>query len=273
MAAPPPPLSTISGDAASRLAIGGGPDTSQREAGLLHAAHAAGVNFFYWASGNKSPEFAADFKQLAASTQRDSLLIAANSRTDPGVVRQDAEQTLQELNITVLDVLVVQYILPGEELRGVSFPGEAALRVAQELKSEGVVRYVAASTHSFDLAATLARSGLVDALMLRYNMAHRTVENDSFPAALECNIPILSFTSTRWNTLQGGHTHWSGPLPSTGDCIGFALSHPAVAHNISSLRTLEEVQDTTQRLVELAQQDGEEREAELRRWRYAKKVV
>ena len=72
----------------------------------------------------------------------------------------------------MLDAVVVQYILPEEDGDKV----QAALEAAQQLKAEGLVRHVAASTHSFDLAVQLSSSRMLDAIMLRYNMAHRTVE-------------------------------------------------------------------------------------------------
>ena len=166
------PLTTLSGEPASRLAIGGGPETTQLEPGLLPAARAAGVSFLYWASGDKSPAFAQAFKELAASPSRPELFIAANCRTSPEFVREDVTATLRELELDVLDAVVVQYILPEEGGDKV----QAALEAAQQLKAEGLVRHVAASTHSFDLAVQLSSSGMLDAIMLRYNMAHRTVE-------------------------------------------------------------------------------------------------
>ena len=128
-------------------------------------ARAAGINFFYWPSGGPPSEsFAADFKQLATSAERDSLFIAANAKTDPAAVRGDVEQTLSDLGLKVLDALVVQYIKPEEEDEKVN----AALAVAHELKTEGIVRHVAASTHSFDVATALISAKKVDCIMLRY---------------------------------------------------------------------------------------------------------
>ena len=187
----------------------------------------------------------------------------ANARTNPQAVREDVEQSLGELGIAVLDALVLQYVKPEEDYAKV----EAALKAAHELKAAGTVRHVAASTHSFDLACKLASSRLLDCIMLRYNMAHRTVEKDAFPTALACGVPVFSFTSTRWNTLQGGHKRWDGELPDTGDCIDFALAHPAVAHNISSIRTLEELETAASTLARLAELGEAEHAAALETWR------
>ena len=256
------PLTTLSGAPASRLAIGGGPETTQLEPGLLPAARAAGVSFLYWASGDKSPAFAQAFKELAASPSRPELFIAANCRTSPEFVREDVTATLRELELDVLDAVVVQYILPEEDGDKV----QAALEAAQQLKAEGLVRHVAASTHSFDLGAALVlRDARRDHAALQHGAPHgrvsalrhcssgarraaatrpvsgaRTVDctacvpslsvacpfsaqhprRYAFPTALANGVPVFSFTSTRWNTLQGGHRKWTGQLPNTGDCIG-----------------------------------------------------
>lgn len=164
--------------------------------GLVAAARTAGVNFIYWASGSKSPAFEADTIALAKSCERPSIFFAANARTNPKAVREDVacvrkddllvkvmiflvkwrffwlkhdvfcvktRRSLEELGLDVLDAVVVQYIRPEEDMDKV----EAALKVAHELKAEGLVRHVAASTHDFSLAVRLASSGLLDAIMLR----------------------------------------------------------------------------------------------------------
>ena len=64
--------------------------------------------------------------------------------------------------------------------------------------------YVGASSHDVDLVAQLADTGLCDYLMCRGNMAHRRAEQAAFPAALQRGFPVIAFTTTRWNTLQGG---------------------------------------------------------------------
>jgi len=133
-----------------------------------------------------------------------------------------------------------------------------ALRLARSWIREGRVRYVAASTHSHAVGAQLASLSLaddddeteneneanekedrprsrrrprrprpmLDAIMLRYNMAHATAaEALSFPVCSLRSLPVLAFTTTRWNRLQEGHPDWptDKPVPTTPDCLEFAL--------------------------------------------------
>jgi hypothetical protein len=42
----------------------------------------------------------------------------------------------------------------------------------------------------------------LDLLMARYNMAHTQAERTLFPLAVARGVPVVAFTSTRWNSLQ-----------------------------------------------------------------------
>ena len=65
--------------------------------------------------------------------------------------------------------------------------------------------------------------------MARYNMAHCKAEWRLFPVAQARDVPVIAFTSTRWNSLQKGHPRWtSSDPPSTATCMNWSLSHPAV---------------------------------------------
>jgi hypothetical protein len=63
--------------------------------------------------------------------------------------------------------------------------------------------------------------------MLRYGMSHKdAAENISIPAAKENGKAIIAFTSTRWNSLQGGTTddRWTlGDAPTSADCLSFVF--------------------------------------------------
>ena len=80
-------------------------------------------------------------------------------------------------------------------------------------------------------------------------------------------IPVLAFTTTRWNTLQGGHSGWTNlPPPSTADCISFALAHSAVHHAICSIRNISELSQTMGNLWHGEDSYGD-KVATMRRWR------
>jgi hypothetical protein len=61
---------------------------------------------------------------------------------------------------------------------------------------------------------------------------------------------VVAFTTTRWNTLQlgGAPESSSAPgLPTTGDCVAFALGHLAVQHALNSCRDADELAEVAER--------------------------
>jgi hypothetical protein len=59
-------------------------------------------------------------------------------------------------------------------------------------------------------------------------MAHAKAEWRLFPVARARDVPVVAFTTTRWNSLQKGHPRWDGDPPSTATCMRWAEAHPAV---------------------------------------------
>ena len=71
----------------------------------------------------------------------------------------------------------------------------------------------------------------LDLLMARYNMAHTRAERTLFPLAVARDVPIVAFTSTRWNSLQKGHLAWKEAPPTVADCMRFAARETSTLHS------------------------------------------
>ena len=65
----------------------------------------------------------------------------------------------------------------------------------------------------------------LDFLMARYNMAHAKAEWRLFPLAEARDVPVVAFTTTRWNSLQRGHPRWDRDPPTTAECMAWAAGH------------------------------------------------
>ena len=191
--------------------------------------------------------------------KREDLFLASGGtdRSERGM-EQRLSDALAYSGGEYLDMFVLEYVCP-DEVENDSESLKSALAKARSWVNEGRVRYVAASTHSHGVGAWLGslrsdsegetkggkqRDGscppLLDAMMLRYNMAHKTAaETISFPVCAESGIPCLAFTTTRWNRLQAGHptltndsggddedkaVHRQNRPPTTPECLSFALS-------------------------------------------------
>jgi aryl-alcohol dehydrogenase-like predicted oxidoreductase len=100
----------------------------------------------------------------------------------------------------------------------------------QAVRESGLVRAVGISTHDRALAAELAREGVLDAMMVRYNAASRGAETEVFAKLPESNPVVAGYTATRWRSLLRRPRGYpaGGRVPSAGMCYRFVLSNPAV---------------------------------------------
>ena len=100
----------------------------------------------------------------------------------------------------------------------------------QEVRESGLVRGISISTHDRQLAAELARDKTLDAIMIRYNAAHRGAETEIFPHLPASNPAVIGYTATRWTQLfrpPRGYPK-GGRVPTPGMCYRFVMSNPAV---------------------------------------------
>ncbi len=194
--------------------------------------------FFFYYNPHRYANFMAGVKEICDTKNRKNIFVAGGG-TDRSLKSLDKRLSdcLQYCGGEYLDMFIIEYVLP-EELDGdiendpieKIKPGlklQVALDHVQRWVKEGYVRYVGISTHSHSIGAVLAKSSNVDALMLRYGLSHKyAAEKLSFPAARENGKPVVAFTTTRWNSLQGGLDKkiWSsGDAPTSGDCLSFAF--------------------------------------------------
>src|SRR5581483_4952584 len=76
-----------------------------------------------------------------------------------------------------------------------------ALGYCRAAQRDGVVRRLGLTSHQRPLAAEMARSGLLDVLMIRYNAAHRGAEQQIFPVTNALGLPIIAYAGLRWGAL------------------------------------------------------------------------
>ena len=138
-------------------------------------------------------------------------------------LRRALEKRLRQTRTDYIDVF---------HFLGVTNPKQFTPRVRDELQAvreSGLVRAVSMSTHDRRFAAALVREGVLDAMMIRYNAAHRGAEAKIFPRLPESDPAVVSFTATRWRfLLRRPHGYpKDGRIPTAG-MYRFVLSNPAV---------------------------------------------
>jgi len=139
-------------------------------------------------------------------------------------IRRTLEKRLRQFGTEYIDLFLFLGVMKEKE-----FPPAVRAELVR-LKEEGKVRHIGMSCHDRKYAGQMAEKGALDALMIRYNAAHRGAERDIFPLCEAHNPGIVSYTATRWTYLLRAPKGWpsGGRIPDAGLCYRFVLSHPAV---------------------------------------------
>jgi predicted aldo/keto reductase-like oxidoreductase len=187
----------------------------------------AGVNFLNWPG---SPDYLSRAVATLPAARRDTLFLCVQleART---AAEADTELAgiLKELNTDHVDVLTFYYVEAADEWEQIAGTG-SALEYCQKAREQGKVRLLGVTSHQRPLATRIAKTGLIDMLMIRYNAAHRGAETEIFPVTQKLNMPLVAYTCLRWGALLES-TPESPPgfeAPAAPAWYRFALSHPAV---------------------------------------------
>ncbi len=192
-----------------------------------------GINFLNWPGEADEPGGADALSAAIASlgSRRESVVVAvqfgARSAADAAI---ELRSILGTLGTDYIDVLTFYYVERAEEWRLLIGPGGAHEYCCAALR-EGTIRRLGITSHQRALAAEIARGGLVDALMIRYNAAHRGAEREIFPVTDAIGMPVIAYTALRWGALLQP-TPDDPPgfrVPTAPDWYRFALRSPSVA--------------------------------------------
>lgn len=200
-----------------------------------------GVRHFFWGALRRR-DFGRALRRLCAS-RRDDLAVAIQSFTHRrAALRASVDLARLRLRTDYVDVLCLAYRNAPIEPR--------ILDAARKLVARGVVRSLVVSSHDRPLLRALAADPTFDALMVRYNAAHRGAEREVFPAAEAHRMPVLAYTATRWGSLLDPKAlPPNEPRPRASDCYRFVLSHPAVAACLFGPATIAETDEALEALA------------------------
>ena len=206
-----------------------------------------GVNFLNWQGLAEGPTDGDAFPAAvsALGARRESVVVCAQfGARDGGDAATELRSALAALGTDYIDVLTLYYVERADEWEELTAPG-GALRYLQDAKRDGAVRRIGITSHQRTLAARMAESGLLDAVMIRYNAAHRGAERDVFPVTQRLGLPVIAYTALRWGALlrptPDDPPGFSAPRPP--DWYRFVLQHPAVAVTLSAPQTRAELDE------------------------------
>jgi predicted aldo/keto reductase-like oxidoreductase len=181
-----------------------------------------GCNYFYWGSKRKSGMLQA-ITNICCKGKRDELVILIQSYSrSPFLMEVFFKNALKSLHMDSADILLL-----GWHKRR---PSKRMLDKCVEMKTKGLYRYLAISSHNRHLFPRLAQDQIFDIFHLRYNAAHRGAETEVFDRLNDQQKPgIVSYTATRWGQLLNPNKVPHGEKPLTAsDCYRFVLSNPNV---------------------------------------------
>jgi aryl-alcohol dehydrogenase-like predicted oxidoreductase len=202
-------------------------------AAAVEEAFERGMNYLYWGSLRRKG-FADGVRNLRRERDRMVLVVQSYSRM-ARALRWSVEGALHRLGMEYTDVLLL-----GWWNRPVS---GRILEASLELRSRGLVRHLAISTHHRPVAAVMANNEALDVLHIRYNAVHRGAEADVFPYLSPSGRPgIVSYTATNWGQLMDPKRTPPGErTPTAGDCYRFVLSNPSVDVCMTGVSTVEQM--------------------------------
>lgn len=211
------------------------------------AAVDRGVSFLNWQGLAEGPiegdAFPAAVSALGA--RRESVVVCAQfGARDGGDAATELRSALAALGTDYIDVLTLYYVERPREWEELTATG-GALRYLQDAKRDGTVRRIGITSHQRTLAARMAESGLLDAVMVRYNAAHRGAERDVFPVTRRLGLPVIAYTALRWGALLRP-TPEDPPgfsVPRPPDWYRFVLQRPEVAVTLSAPQTRAELDE------------------------------
>lgn len=251
----------------SCLGLGGGGGISSED--TLYAFE-QGINYFFYSSDLHHflyRSMAGALHQLCqrGSSVRDRVVLATVTYIkNPEVALSALFDQFAELGIDYVDILFWGWISSRDasafsdclnlspDLRGPNTVYQRTLEkmigTSERLKKMGAVRYIGASFHDLDLAHQWLDSPLLDVLMVRHNVAHRSAQRQVFNY-LDAQNPQRPGVSTFKSTGSHSGVLWDAPaglpddcwIPSVPDLYRYSLSQNCVDVCLTGMRSQAEI--------------------------------
>lgn len=200
-----------------------------------------GVNFLNWCGHPDG--LSAAVRRMGRQRREVKVAVQLSART-ARAARRELDELRGELGTEYLDVVTYYYVEHPDEWEEIVAP-EGAAKAVEAARRDGAIRAIGLTSHQRRLAATLASSGRLDCLMIRYNAAHRGAEHEVFPVCQRLGIPVITYTGVRWGALM---------KPTPDDPLGwvpprapawyrFVLCHPGVCIGLMAPDGTEELNE------------------------------
>lgn len=163
----------------------------------VHHAIERGINFLNWPG---TPDALSRAVADLGTRRRDVMVCVQFEARTAADAQLELLGILRELGTDYVDVLTFYYVEEPAEWEQIIGRG-GALEYCRQAQRDGKVLRIGVTSHQRPLAASMARSRLLDLLMIRYSAAHRGAEQDVFPVTDALGIPVVVYTCLRWGAL------------------------------------------------------------------------
>ncbi len=180
-----------------------------------------GINLALWSPLHKNLTRA--LLELSVQDRSNLFIVAGMGGGGPRHIRQWMTAKLKLLGLEKFSSFLLGWVHSRYKVR------DSVLDELISLREDGLCDNIGLSIHKRRLAYEIYDKGVFDIFMLRYNAAHRGLEEDFFDKLYPDRLPgVITYTATRWTKLLKRPPKWNEDLPRPGDIYRFPLSHPRV---------------------------------------------
>lgn len=202
---------------------------------VIRRAIDLGINFIDTARAYSDSEIKIG-KALRGIGKKVYLSSKSFERTKDGIYA-DIKVSLKNLGVDKIDVYHIHGINDRETLTKVLSP-DGAYYGLLKAKEEGLIDFIAASTHNVDIARDLILTEKFDVLQVCYNFIEREIEEKVLPLAREKDIGIIAMKP------MGG-----GVVPNPTLSLKFVLQNDFVLPD-PGMESLKEVEENVKLAIE-----------------------
>ncbi|MEE9554389.1 MAG: hypothetical protein V3W18_08845 [candidate division Zixibacteria bacterium] len=202
-----------------------------------------GINLFFWDSSFKNMTTA--LLELSSDERSKLFIIAINAGGGPRQIRKGLHKKLKILKLEKFGSYLLGWVRSKYRVR------QSVLDELVSIREDGLCDNIGLSIHKRKMAYDLSTKNIFDIFMVRYNAAHRGLEDDFLNKLNPENRPaVLTYTTTRWGKLLKRPPNWEDNLPRPGDLYRFALSYPLVDSVCMSIHNIDQLDSNLEVLSE-----------------------
>ena len=125
---------------------------------------------------------------------RKIVLATKSTSRDPSELRQDLENSLENLQKDYIDLYQLHYVKNEEEYQQIISAG-GALEELIKAKTEGIIGHIGITSHSLDLVDRILDDDIFETIMVCFSFLEPAARERIIPKAIEKNVGLIAMKS------------------------------------------------------------------------------